>query len=70
MTDTQREMLAVRLDVAVRQMAARYGLSCMDIAHAKAGTVEYWLAHRAADRKYKALMRLTGALVDLAGGAR
>ncbi|MGC5329794.1 hypothetical protein [Micromonospora sp. DT62] len=66
MTAEEHQLLAVRLGVAADSMAARYGLTCMEIAYARPGTDAHALAHRKASRQYRALMRLTAALTNLA----
>lgn len=64
---------AARLERAVMDMAARYGLSCMDQGLSDPGTPECDRADRAAARQFRALSRLTMALravaVEVAGGA-
>lgn len=58
---------AARLGDAVNRMAGRYGISCMDQMAARTRD-EIRKADRAASRQYRALMRLTSALANLAGG--
>lgn len=61
----EQALRIVRLQTAINEMASRYGLTCMEIATARTGP-ERTIAHLAAARKYRALMRLTSALTTLA----
>ncbi|KAB1932928.1 hypothetical protein F8271_24995 [Micromonospora sp. ALFpr18c] len=64
----EQALRVLRLQTAVNQMAARYGMACMAIAYAEGGSDEHTAAHRAAARQYRALMRLTETLTRHALG--
>lgn len=66
----EQALQVCRLQTAINQMASRYALTCMELATASTGQ-ERTTAHLAANRQYRALMRLTSALTTLAlGGPR
>lgn len=67
MSTIDRIRLAVRLQTAIDNMAGRYGIACMDQAYART-PAERAAANRKACRQYRALMRLTTALSNLAIG--
>ena len=69
MSAADRDALADRLAVAVYRMASRYGIACMEIGYAESHA-EREAARKATFRRYSALLRLTGALANIAGGAR
>lgn len=72
MTPRDVELRAVKLRYAVLNMAGRYGEATQQYAYALGDRADVRMLHlRAAQRRYRALMRLTAALSDLAaGGAR
>ena len=67
MTTDERIALAIRLQRAIDNMAGRYGITCMELCRTKPGR-EWAEADRKASRQYRALMRLTAALSNLAIG--
>lgn len=61
---------AMRLHIAIVDMAGRYGAAERDYAYAVADASPTGRAHRACLRRLAALARLVGALAELASGAR
>jgi hypothetical protein len=68
MSETERLQLAVRLKLAIDQMAGRYGIGCIEQACARPGSAEHLKACRKTARQYRTLMRLTHAFAELAAG--
>ncbi|MFV2102799.1 hypothetical protein [Micromonospora sp. LOL_024] len=64
-------MSAARLKFAIDDMAGRYAEACVVRARVQPGTDAHAAACRRTRRQYRALMRLTSALAELAvGGTR
>lgn len=70
MNGLERAQLAARLKVAIDEMAGRYGTACITYGMATM-TPDIIRAERTRSRRYRALMRLTHALAEVAlGGTR
>ncbi|WP_326564576.1 hypothetical protein [Micromonospora peucetia] len=69
MTAADRAGRAARLKLAVDEMASRYGTACMRYGMAVMAP-DIIRAERTRSRRYRALMRLTAALADVATEAR